>query len=88
MSAVSFNERGLLTRCGFTCARVAVLDGGLPAWKAQGLPVDESPVTDDVLEAPAAAAANPPASTKYRAKLQVGSAQSQLLHIELVCDTK
>lgn len=51
--------------------RVAVLDGGYPAWKAQGLPIDSSPVSNADVEGPAQAARNPPASTSYTAKLQV-----------------
>lgn len=46
-----------------TC-RVAVLDGGLPAWRAAGGEVDSSPVDEAALHAPAQALHSPPAATK------------------------
>lgn len=53
--------------------RVAVLDGGYPAWQAEGLPIDNEPVEDEPVDAAAQAAASPPASTSYPAKLQVAT---------------
>lgn len=50
---------------------MAVLEGGLPAWKAEGRPLETSPVSDRDREAPALAAASPPASSRYKARLQV-----------------
>ncbi len=55
--------------------RLAVLDGGYPAWKAGGHPLDSDPVDDGAVDGAAQAAANPPASTKYPAKLQVSFPQ-------------
>ena len=52
--------------------RVAVLDGGFPAWEAQGLPVDDSSISKEAVEAAAAACAKPPSTSKYAAHLQVG----------------
>jgi 3-mercaptopyruvate sulfurtransferase SseA len=52
-------------------ARVAVLDGGLPAWKAEGYPLDTADVSEDEVDAAAAAARQPGASGRYPAKLQV-----------------
>jgi hypothetical protein len=52
--------------------RVAVLDGGYPAWKAAGLPVDASPPAADASAGAAASAAcgSPPAGgAAYRARL-------------------
>ena len=53
-----------------------MLDGGLPAWKEQGLPLDSSPVDEAAVRAPADAAqqqqAAPQATSSYKAKLQVG----------------
>ncbi|GLI69837.1 hypothetical protein VaNZ11_014541 [Volvox africanus] len=50
--------------------KVAVLQGGLPAWRAKGLPVetDNSPA-DEVMFAGSRACASPPAETQYRAVL-------------------
>ncbi|CAL8463926.1 g3461 [Coccomyxa elongata] len=56
--------------------RVAVLDGGFPAWQAEGLPIDSKPVEDDTVDAAAQAAARPPASISYPAKLQEGLVRS------------
>jgi thiosulfate/3-mercaptopyruvate sulfurtransferase len=53
------------------CCRVAVLDGGFPAWAADKLPVDTSQVTDDQMSAPAKAAAAPSTASHYRATLNV-----------------
>eukprot|EP00884_Botryococcus_braunii_P018921 jgi/Botrbrau1/5712/Bobra.0071s0043.1 len=55
---------------------VAVLEGGLPAWKAEGRPLETTPVPDQAIEAPAIAAANPPPSATYKAKLQDGAVRS------------
>ena len=52
-------------------ARVAVLDGGLPAWKAEGYPLKTAEVSEDEVDAAAAAARQPGASGRYPAKLQV-----------------
>ena len=48
-----------------------MLDGGFPAWAADKLPVDTSPVTDGQMSAPADAAAAPPTAPQYRATLNV-----------------
>lgn len=45
-------------------ARVAVLDGGLPAWKAAGGEVETTPVEDAAIHAAAEALRSPPASCK------------------------
>ena len=50
--------------------RVAVLNGGLPAWVAQGLPLDETPADEGALMAPVEAARSPPSDTHFRAHLQ------------------
>ncbi len=50
--------------------RVAVLNGGLPAWVAQGLPLDDTPADEAALMAPVEAARSPPANTRFRAQLQ------------------
>ena len=53
--------------------RVAVLDGGLPAWRAAGGAVDTSPVGEEELRAGAAAAQAPPQHPpRYRASLRQG----------------
>ena len=53
-----------------------MLDGGLPAWEEQGLPLDSSPVNEAAVRAPADAAqqqqAAPQATSSYKAVLQVG----------------
>lgn len=49
---------------------IAVLDGGLPAWLAAGYQTDESPVSEDQLEAAVKAARQPPAKLQYQAHLQ------------------
>ena len=54
---------------------VAVLDGGLPAWKAAGGALDTSPVSQQQLERPAAAARAPQqgaGGARYPARLQTG----------------
>lgn len=64
--------------------RVAVLDGGMPAWKAAGGEVDTSPVDDARLHAAAEALRNPPATTRYQAcldKEQVRNWQQMLDNI-------
>ena len=52
--------------------KVAVLDGGLPAWKAAGGAMDTAPVDEAALAAAGAAAQAPPPSgeLRYRAKLR------------------
>ncbi|KAK9837484.1 hypothetical protein WJX81_005947 [Elliptochloris bilobata] len=50
--------------------RVAVLNGGLPAWLAEGLPLDEAPADEAALAAPVQAARSPPANPCFRAHLQ------------------
>jgi 3-mercaptopyruvate sulfurtransferase SseA len=59
-------------------SRVAVLDGGYPSWKAGGHPIDSITLDNGEVDAPAQAAANPPASTRYPAELQVASLLSAL----------
>ena len=56
--------------CCFVC-RIAVLDGGLPAWLAEGYQMDETPVSHDQIEAAVNAARQPPAKPQYQAHLQV-----------------
>jgi thiosulfate/3-mercaptopyruvate sulfurtransferase len=53
----------------FGHSKVAVLDGGLPAWRVAGGEVDSSPVDEAALHAPAQALRSPPATTKYQARL-------------------
>ncbi|WIA35856.1 hypothetical protein OEZ86_004240 [Tetradesmus obliquus] len=55
----------------FGHSRVAVLEGGLPAWKAAGLELDESAAGSEALTAATAAAcaASSSGSSKYKAKL-------------------
>ncbi|KAJ9530288.1 hypothetical protein QJQ45_023575, partial [Haematococcus lacustris] len=77
--------------------RVVVLDGGLPAWKAVGGPVDDSPVTPEQVEAGARAVAacsgpspQQPASS-YVAQLdtsKVRSLQDMLGNISAGEDTR
>lgn len=43
---------------------VAVLDGGMPAWKAAGFEVETSPVDEAALHAPAEALRSPPAGAR------------------------
>ena len=52
-------------------SRVAVLDGGLPGWLSEDYKLDETPVSDDDLNAPLKAAQQPPSDTRYKAHLQV-----------------
>ena len=57
----------------FPC-RVAVLDGGFPAWQAKGYPVDSEGVSDAEVDAAAhAARQSKPSQARYPAKLQVGA---------------
>ena len=56
-----------------------MLDGGFPAWAADKLPVDTSPVTDDQMSAPADAAAAPPAASHYHATLNVSKRLPRLI---------
>jgi hypothetical protein len=50
---------------------VHILEGGLPGWLAEGLPVAQAPqLADDKVMAPTAAAQQPPAQTGYQARLQ------------------
>ena len=51
--------------------RVSVLDGGFPAWTAEGFPVDTQAASEEEVDAAAAAARSPNASGAYPAKLQV-----------------
>lgn len=54
--------------------RVAVLDGGFPAWQAKGYPVDSEAVSDADVDAGAHAARQSKSSqARYPAKLQVGA---------------
>ncbi|KAI8469581.1 MAG: thiosulfate sulfurtransferase [Monoraphidium minutum] len=50
--------------------RVAVLEGGLPAWKAAGLDVDAAPVGDDAAAATLRAARGGGGAPKYKAALR------------------
>lgn len=50
--------------------KVAVLDGGLPGWKAAGQKIEADAVTDAQLQASGAAARAPPAGGRYKAQLQ------------------
>ena len=47
---------------GLLLCRVAVLDGGMPAWRAAGGEVETAPVDDAALHAAAEALRNPPPS--------------------------
>lgn len=54
--------------------RVSVLDGGFPAWSAEGFPVSRStPADGNEISAPGEAAHHPPASPSYNAHLLVTS---------------
>ena len=56
---------------GVPC-RVAVLDGGFPAWQANDYPVDSETLSDAEVDAAAyAARQSPPRPSRYPAKLQV-----------------
>jgi thiosulfate/3-mercaptopyruvate sulfurtransferase len=56
----------------FWPCRVAVLDGGFPAWQAKGYPIDSESVGDADIEAAVHAARQSPGSPhRYQAKLQV-----------------
>jgi thiosulfate/3-mercaptopyruvate sulfurtransferase len=50
--------------------RVAVLDGGYPAWAARRLPKEIDSVPANDIEAPGRAAQSAPTDVKYRATLQ------------------
>jgi len=52
--------------------RVAVLDGGYPAWAAKGLPKEIDSVPAEDTEAPGRAAQSPPGQAAYKAVLQAG----------------
>ncbi|KAK9865518.1 hypothetical protein WJX84_007915 [Apatococcus fuscideae] len=54
----------------FGHAQVTVLNGGMPAWKAAGLPVDSRQIAEDVLGRGLAAAQHPPSQSSYTAHLQ------------------
>lgn len=72
----------------FIHKKVAVLDGGLPAWKAAGGQVDTTPIDANSALAPSKAAQAPPvelSSVKYKAHLkqdEVRSLQQVLANIE------
>lgn len=68
--------RGWWTWHVFGHPRVAVLDGGLPAWKAAGGSLETTPVDEAALQAPVAALRSPPASTRYPARLDRGQVRS------------
>ena len=51
--------------------RVSVLDGGFPAWVAEGFPVATEEVSSEEVDAAAVAARSPNPSGSYPAKLQV-----------------
>lgn len=63
--------------CNGAC-RVAVLDGGLPAWKAANLPLDTTLPSDHALSgvSQAAAAASAEAALPYPARLDGGRVKS------------
>ena len=71
---------GLHRQAPGTICRVAVLDGGFPAWTAEGFPIDTSPVSEEEVDAAASAARGPATSTSYPAKLRV-PAQISAEHI-------
>ncbi|PNW74402.1 hypothetical protein CHLRE_13g607050v5 [Chlamydomonas reinhardtii] len=58
--------------------KVAVLQGGLPAWRAAGLPLDTSPPPSDshMFAASAACAAPPAAGSAYKARLDKSKVRS------------
>ncbi|GLC41314.1 hypothetical protein PLESTB_001076300 [Pleodorina starrii] len=57
--------------------KVAVLQGGLPAWRAKGLPLEtDNPPPDEVMFVAARACASPPAATRYRAVLDKSKVRS------------
>lgn len=60
----------------FGHCRVAVLDGGMPAWKAAGFEVETSPVDEAALHAPAEALRSPPAGASYPAQLDAAQVRS------------
>lgn len=60
----------------FGHSKVAVLDGGFPAWQSANLPLDAAPIPDDVITAPAAAARAPLPSVRYAAVLQAEQVKS------------
>lgn len=43
----------------------------MPLWMSEGYKLDETPVSDEDLEAALRAAQHPPSHAKYKAKLQV-----------------
>lgn len=47
-----------------------MLNGGLPAWVAEGLPLDDTPADEAELAAPVLAASSPPADLHFHACLQ------------------
>lgn len=53
-----------------TSHSITVLDGGLPAWLAAGLPVEEGPPKAGAADTVASAAASPPPNPHYPAALQ------------------
>lgn len=55
------------------CCRVAVLDGGYPAWQAAGFEIDAAVLEEEEINAAAKSAQNPPADTTYKAHLQARS---------------
>lgn len=56
--------------------KVAVLQGGLPAWRSRGLPLDTAPPSDEAFSAGARACAAPPAAPSYRARLDKSKVRS------------
>lgn len=62
-----------------SCTRVAVLDGGYPAWQAEGYEVDASPVSEHDVQACARAAALPQGRQRYIPEKQVSSMHMLLL---------
>ena len=67
---IKLQPRTVLTEAGMSGRRVAVLDGGYPAWAARGLPKEIDSVPAEDIEAPGRAAQSPPADVAYKAVLQ------------------
>lgn len=61
---------------GHDASKVRILEGGFPAWKEQGLPIEQGDVADDVIMGPTNAAQQPGASSKYKAALQASKVRA------------
>ena len=64
----------------FLHGRVAVLDGGYPAWAARGLPKEIDSVPAEDIASPGRAVQSPPEDVKYRAVLQACFAPQHLVY--------